>query len=113
MKSSARPVNALQERFSYRRGKAQDWGSRQACSAAMNWKRQSQAGQTAALLIRPEERIPRTWEVKGNDQVCYQDTRFPGCRLFQRNKENPNEFRTAWGGFHWAEFKVEDGIPQF
>lgn len=66
-----------------------------------------------ALLIRPEERIPRTWEVKGNDQVCYQDTRFPGCRLFQRNKENPNKFRTAWGGFHWAEFKVEDGIPQF
>jgi len=64
-----------------------------------------------ALVIRTDYRFTRTWEVR-EDKVCYQDTRWPGCRAFQRSKGNPNAYRTIWSG-HWAEFKVEDGVPNF
>jgi hypothetical protein len=65
-----------------------------------------------ALLIHGGQRIARTWEIKGDDQVCYSDAVFPGCRKFQRSKENSNEFSAIWG-FSSAIFSVEDGIPQF
>jgi hypothetical protein len=64
-----------------------------------------------ALVVRTDYRFTRTWEVRENE-VCYQDARWPGCRVFQRSKENPSAFRTSWSG-HWAVFKVEDGVPDF
>ena len=66
-----------------------------------------------ALFVRANERIPRTWEIKGDDQVCYSDEKFPGCRRFQRGKANPAEFNVIHEAGWSALFRVEDGIPQF
>jgi len=65
-----------------------------------------------ALLIHRGERTPRTWEVKGNDEVCYTDKKFPGCRKFQRNKDNRDYINAVWGSGS-ATFNVKDGVPKF
>lgn len=65
-----------------------------------------------ALLIRESLRIPRTWETKGNDQVCYTGVLFAGCRRFQRSKTG-DEFRVIHEAGWYAIFKAEDGIPKF
>jgi dienelactone hydrolase len=57
------------------------------------------------IMIINQQRIPRNWEVKGNDQVCFTDAMGGGCFKLQRNKQNRNG--------RSAQFTVEDGIPQF
>jgi len=37
--------------------------------------------------------IPRTWTVKGNDQVCITAERVTTCYKFERNSDNQNLFR--------------------
>jgi hypothetical protein len=71
-----------------------------------------------ALFVLGERRIPRTWEVKGNDQVCWRDDiQGESCVRVQRNRQNPNEIMTqsAGGGFALSGgmVKIEDGIPKF
>ena len=58
---------------------------------------------------------PRTWEVKGNDQVCVTPSDgTASCFRFQRNRKKPNELVliNATSGFA-ATFTLEEGIPKF
>jgi len=66
------------------------------------------------LLISADLRMPCTWEVKGNDQVCISDERSNFCWKYQHSKKNPEEYvRTSTPGGHMQILKVEDGIPDF
>jgi len=69
------------------------------------------------LRISGEERISRTWEVKGKDQVCTSDEKLgTNCCRFQRNKKNQDEYvrRCQHGSNNYmGTFMVEDGIPEF
>jgi len=54
--------------------------------------------------------IPRTWEVKGDDQVCITEKRTTNCYQIEKNSGDPNLYRArnvASGEI--AEFKVVDG----
>lgn len=66
------------------------------------------------ILITGGQRIPRTWEVKGNDQVCVTDARATNCFRAQRHKKNRNDIVLQHVTAGWiSQFTVEDGIPQF
>ena len=67
------------------------------------------------ILIAVENRIPRTWEVKGKDQVCTSDARKgTDCCRFQRSKKNRDEYVKRNPDTDYMQiFKVEDGIPEF
>lgn len=66
------------------------------------------------ILISGELRIPCTWEVKGNDQVCISDERGTNCWRYQRSKRNPEEYvRRCTRGPDMYIIKVEGGIPEF
>jgi hypothetical protein len=65
------------------------------------------------VLITEGQRIPRTWEVKG-DQVCVTATNATNCFTLQRHKKNRNEIVAQHVKDRWiAQYTVEDGIPQF
>lgn len=71
-----------------------------------------------ALFVQGERRIPRTWEVKGKDQVCWRDEiQGQSCVRVQRNRQNASEIMTqsADGGFALVGgmVRIEDGIPKF
>ncbi len=75
-------------------------------------------GDGKALFVLGERRIPRTWEVKGNDQVCWKDDiQGESCVRVERNKRNPNEIMVQQAGSNFAltggMVRIEDGIPQF
>ena len=66
------------------------------------------------LIYSAKNRLPCTWKVKGNNQVCVTTENGTSCWQFQRSKKNPNEYvkrnpDTAYMQF----FKVEEGIPEF
>ena len=67
------------------------------------------------ILIGGENRVPRTWEVKSNDQVCVSDaTKGTDCCRFQRSKKNRDEYvRRCQYDSYMGTFMVEDGIPEF
>jgi hypothetical protein len=66
------------------------------------------------ILIVGGQRTPRTWEVKGNDQVCVTDEKATNCWRAQRHKKNSNEIVLQHVTAGWiSQFTVEDGIPQF
>ncbi|MBM4348202.1 MAG: DUF3990 domain-containing protein [Deltaproteobacteria bacterium] len=74
------------------------------------------------IFISGEIRTPRTWEVKGNDQVCFSSEKGTDCCRFQRNKKYPDEYvRRCTYDSEWGRelrvfmtiLKVEDGIPEF
>lgn len=66
------------------------------------------------VVIRAGARIPRTWEVKGRDQVCVTDTTGTNCYRFQRSKRDGKEIVGQHVTQHWIfQVTVEDGIPQF
>jgi hypothetical protein len=66
------------------------------------------------IMVSRDQRIPRTWEVKGKDQVCITSTETTNCYRLQRNKKNRNEIAARNVKDHWLlQFTVEDGIPQF
>ncbi len=66
------------------------------------------------ILISGELRIPRTWEVKGNDHVCVSSEKGTNCCTFQRHKKNRDEYvrRCTYEAAMYI-LKVEDGIPEF
>ena len=66
------------------------------------------------IFIVGDLRYPRTWEVKGNDQVCVTEARGTDCYTFQRNRKHRNQIklRSLRRGFY-TEITVEDGAPKF
>lgn len=68
-----------------------------------------------ALLLWKNQRIPRTWMIKGNDQVCYSDSEFgTRCYSFQRHKEKRDDIIIERVSDNAIIFpKIEDGIPKF
>lgn len=67
------------------------------------------------IYISAELRNPRTWEVKGKDQVCTSDARKgKDCCRFQRSKKNRDEYvRRCQYDSYMGTFMVEDGVPEF
>lgn len=66
------------------------------------------------LILSGHLRTPRTWEIKGNDQVCVTDTGGTFCYRFQRHEKNRNEYVSRrMPGNYMVVIKVEDGIPEF
>lgn len=65
------------------------------------------------LLVSAQMRLPCTWAVKGNDEVCITDERGKSCWKYQRSKKKPEEYvrRNTEGYMH--VLVVEDGIPDF
>jgi hypothetical protein len=54
--------------------------------------------------------IPRTWKVKGEDQICVTAERVTNCYRIERNRANPNLYRSrdvATGTV--VDFQVTDG----
>lgn len=71
-----------------------------------------------ALFVQGERRIPRTWQIKGSDQVCWSDDiQGQFCVHVERNKRNPNEIMIQQAGGNFGlvggMVRIEDGIPQF
>ena len=65
------------------------------------------------ILIMGNQRIPRTWEVKGS-QVCITDPKVTNCFTLQRHKKNRNDIVAQHVKDRWiSQFTVEDGVPQF
>jgi hypothetical protein len=68
---------------------------------------------TGVLAINGQ-RIPRLWEVAGNDQVCATDAKGKNCYRLQRNRNNRNEIK-GWNvaSSTTVEFTIESAvIPQ-
>jgi hypothetical protein len=66
------------------------------------------------VLVWNNQRIPRTWEVKGSDQVCVTDARATNCYTYTRHARNHKEIVGRQVGSGWiAQFTVEDGVPNF
>ena len=79
------------------------------------WIGHYRADGKALVTDRSGKPDARTWEVKGNDQVCV--TKSNGvvtCLRVQRNRKNPNEVLiTNLGNNLSLGVTVEDGIPNF
>jgi len=59
-------------------------------------------------------RYPRTWQVKGDDQVCVKALTGPACYRFQRHRTKPGVYRNInVANNNMVEFMVEDGVPKF
>ena len=55
-------------------------------------------------------KIPRTWEVKGDDQVCITEKRITNCYQIENNSSNPNLYRARnVASGEVGEFKVVNG----
>jgi hypothetical protein len=74
-------------------------------------------GQGIYVAQGSDTRVPRTWRVKGNDQVCVGPKGGdPLCFRYQRNAKNPAEVLAVGesrGQRVMLWFTVEDGIPKF
>lgn len=68
-----------------------------------------------ALWVTGARRIPRTWKVKGRDQVCTRDAVLgQHCVRVQRSRKYPHELLIRQVGSRFATFvTVEDGVPHF
>jgi hypothetical protein len=65
------------------------------------------------ILIMGNQRIPRTWEVKGTE-VCVTDPNATNCFRLQRHRTNRNEILLEHVKDRWfVRATMEDGIPQF
>ena len=53
--------------------------------------------------------IPRTWEVKGDDQVCVTADRDTNCYQFEKNTADPALYRARDTAGSLVEFRVSDG----
>ena len=66
------------------------------------------------LMIYKGQTTPRTWEVKGNDQVCVVDVTGTNCFAYWRHRDKQNQFKGMHVVKRWTfEVTVEDGIPKF
>ena len=65
------------------------------------------------VLIAHNQRIPRTWAVKG-DEVCITDAVATNCFRLQRNRRHHDEIVARQTPDHWAVFfTVKAGVPKF
>jgi hypothetical protein len=65
------------------------------------------------IVIEGNKRTPRTWAVKGQDQVCETDDRGIDCFTFQRHRKNRNEIVAQHVPRRWVFLgAVEVGIPK-
>jgi len=58
----------------------------------MSFTGQYRSDGTGMLFIGGRQ-IPRTWEIRGNDQACATDTSGTHCYRMERNSGNPNRIR--------------------
>lgn len=66
------------------------------------------------ILIRGDKRTPRTWAIKGKDQVCVTHDSGTDCFTFERHRKNRNEIIGRHVTQPWSfQATVEDGIPKF
>ena len=66
------------------------------------------------LLIADGARMPRTWFVQGNDQVCVESFLPRACYRVQRHASRPNVYRLiSLQNDIATEVTVEDGVPDF
>lgn len=68
----------------------------------------------SGILIQGDRRTPRTWAVKGNNQVCATHAGGTDCYTFQRHRKNRNEIIGRHVTQPWSfQATVEDGVPKF
>ena len=66
------------------------------------------------LLTLNDKTTPRTWKVKGKDQVCATDVNGTTCNVFWRHRDKKGLIKIMNVDKGWAsEAVVEDGIPKF
>jgi hypothetical protein len=67
------------------------------------------------VMVLGDRRYPRTWEIKGANQVCINDDiRGQWCYRVQRNLKKTGEILLVPGIGGVGQFMtVEDGIPKF
>lgn len=67
------------------------------------------------VMVLMDRRYPRTWEIKGRDQVCINDDiRGHLCYRVLRNSKKPGEILlNPTNGGMGSFITVEDGIPNF
>jgi hypothetical protein len=66
------------------------------------------------IMLFEGGRYPRTWQVKGDDQVCVKALTGPACYRFQRHRTKPGVYRNInVANNNMVEFTVEAGVPQF
>ena len=66
------------------------------------------------IVLTQDMRIPRSWSVKGNDQVCVKLPWEVACFRLQRHALKPGAYRSInVANDMTTEFTVEDGVPQF
>jgi len=79
------------------------------------WVGHYRADGKGITIVQGRKPIPRTWEVRGKDQVCVTpEGGSTNCFRFQRDRKNPNEvvITSVKDGFSLM-FTLEDGIPSF
>jgi hypothetical protein len=66
------------------------------------------------IMIGAQGRVPRSWEVKGNDQVCVKLPWESPCYRFLRHTSKPGLYRAInVANDQVTELSVEDGVPNF
>ena len=66
------------------------------------------------LMIYKGQTTPRTWEVKGKDQVCVVDVTGTNCFVYWRHRDKKDEIKGRNIEKGWTfQATVEDGIPKF
>lgn len=79
------------------------------------WVGHYRADGKGILIAQGGKPVPRTWEVKGNDQVCVTpEGGATSCFRFQRNSKNRSQvlLTNVKDGMSLS-FTLEDGIPKF
>lgn len=78
------------------------------------WTGHYRADGRGVMLTHDGTRIPRTWSVKGNDQVCVKLPWETACYRLQRHASKPGVYRSVNIANDMAtEFVLEDGVPKF
>lgn len=66
------------------------------------------------ILIMNGNRSPRTWTVKGEDQICVTQERGTDCFTFERNRKNRSEIIGRHVSQPWSfTATIKSGIPKF
>jgi hypothetical protein len=66
------------------------------------------------ILIQGDRRTPRTWAIKGKDQVCVTHDSGTDCFTFERHRKNRNQIIGRHITQPWSfQATVEDGVPKF
>jgi hypothetical protein len=53
--------------------------------------------------------ISRTWEVRGDDQICVTSERVTNCYQYERNTADPSLYRARDASGNQVEFRIKDG----